>query len=233
MAKRFTDTDKWKREWFTELPLKAKLVWIYILDNCDHTGVWPANFKLMSFQLGISVKASDFDSWFAEKVRLIDDDKYFIQSFIEFQYGTLSPSNRAHKAVIELIEKLGPSKDLNSSILGAQDKDKDKDNVLRTNFGEKLHRIAALWNTHCGPLPKVREMTKGRVKRCRDEDHRSDEEITSAIQFMAKSEFHIGKNDRNWRASFDYFMRQEKLVEAIENAQKKPSDNRISPGVVW
>ncbi len=127
MAKRFTDTDKWKREWFTDLPLKAKMVWIYVLDNCDHTGVWPANFKLMSFQLGVSVKTSEFHDWFSEKVRRIDSDKFFIPSFVAFQYGKLNPENNAHKAVIELLQKLGPEQVLISPSGGAQDKEEDKD----------------------------------------------------------------------------------------------------------
>ena len=132
MAKRFTDTDKWKREWFCELDMKAKLVWFYLLDQCDHRGVWFQNFKLMSDQVGFKVSRELFESWFGSKVRRIDEDKYFIRSFVEFQYKKLNPENNAHKSVIELVslvEDLGPSEDLVSPCQGAQDKEKDKDKV--------------------------------------------------------------------------------------------------------
>jgi len=134
MAKRFTDTDKWKREWFCELNLKAKAVWFYILDNCDHRGVWFENFKLLSAQLGTKVTKSEFETWFKGKVRPFDGDKYFIPSFVAFQYGELNPSNNAHRAIVQLVEKLdslvdkvAPHEDLGSPLGGAQDKDKDKD----------------------------------------------------------------------------------------------------------
>jgi hypothetical protein len=130
MAKRFTDTDKWKREWFCGLDHKAKIVWIYLLDQCDHRGVWFRNFKLMSDQLGFKVTGDNLDAWFGGKLRHFDDDKYFIPSFVEFQYGELNPENNAHKSVIalvQMIEKLAPQEPLNRATLGAQDKDMDKD----------------------------------------------------------------------------------------------------------
>lgn len=140
MAKRFTDTDKWKREWFSELDLRGKLVWFYILDQCDHRGVWFSNFKLLSLQVGFKVTKEMFELWFGAKVRLFEVDKYFIPSFVEFQYGKLNPGNNAHKSVIELIEKLGPQEPLKSPSGGAQDKDtdkdKDKENVLRGGMGQ-------------------------------------------------------------------------------------------------
>ena len=39
MAKRFTDTDKWKKGFIRNLPTKYKLLWLYILDDCNHAGV--------------------------------------------------------------------------------------------------------------------------------------------------------------------------------------------------
>ena len=132
LAKRFTDTDKWKREWFCELDSRAKLVWFYILDQCDHRGVWFQNFKLMSDQVGFKVSREQFEAWFGSKVRRIDEDKYFIRSFVDFQYKKLNPDNNAHKSVIELVSfvnDLGPSQDLMSPCQGAQDKVKDKDKV--------------------------------------------------------------------------------------------------------
>lgn len=133
MAKRFTDTDKWKREWFSELDNKGKLIWIYLLDQCDHRGVWFRNFKLISDQLGFKVTAETLRDSFGDKIKFFDGDKYFIPSFVEFQYGELNPTNNAHKSVIELVDrvkKLGAHEDLNSPTLGAQDKDKDKDKDL-------------------------------------------------------------------------------------------------------
>lgn len=133
MAKRFTDTDKWKREWFSELPNDAKLVWFYLLDQCDHRGVWFRNFKLMSAQLGFVVYEQNLIEWFKDKIVPFDDDKFFIPSFVEFQYSTLNQNNNAHKSVIELVEKFkkrGPHKDLTSPSQGAQDKVTVTDKVL-------------------------------------------------------------------------------------------------------
>lgn len=127
VAKRFTDTDKWKREWFHDLPVKAKLAWLYLTDNCDHRGVWFSNFSLLSSQLGTKVTRAEFEKWFKGKVREFDGDKYLILSFATFQYGELNANNNAHKAVIQLLEKLGPDEGLASLSEGAQDKDKDKD----------------------------------------------------------------------------------------------------------
>lgn len=127
VAKRFTDTDKWKREWFSELSPKAKLVWFYMLDQCDHRGVWFANFKLASSQVGFKITKSDFEKWFGSKVMFFDKDKYFIPSFVEFQYGVLNAGNNAHKAIIQLMEKLAPQEVLMRTSQRAQDKDKDKD----------------------------------------------------------------------------------------------------------
>lgn len=138
MAKRFTDTDKWKREWFTELDLKAKMVWIYILDQCDHRGVWFVNFKLMSSQVGFKVTKEVFESWFGTKIKKVDSDKYFLPSFVRFQYPKgLNPNNHAHAGILEFLEHIGmkdvflrssrgPSEDLHG---GLQDKDKVKDKV--------------------------------------------------------------------------------------------------------
>lgn len=127
MSKRFTDTNKWNKSFFSDLDIKAKLVWIYLLDNCDNTGVYPINMKLMSFQVGFKVDMDMLFSWFGSKIIAIESDKLFIKSFIDFQYGELNESNNAHKPVINLIKRIGPIEDLKCSYLGVQDKDKDKD----------------------------------------------------------------------------------------------------------
>lgn len=102
-------------------------MWLYILDNCDNTGVWFADFGLASFQLGFAFSESDLIAWLGDKVIKFDDDKFFIPSFVEFQYGELNPSNNAHKPVIKVIEKISKIKPLMRGSLGAQDKEKDKD----------------------------------------------------------------------------------------------------------
>lgn len=127
MAKRFTDTDKWKKSFFSDLPTEAKLTWIYLLDNCDHTGVWSVNLKLLKFQIGFKVTIEKLNNWFSSKIHFLSPDKIFIKSFIDFQYGVLNENNNAHKQVIKLLEKIGPPELLISPSLGAQDKDKDKD----------------------------------------------------------------------------------------------------------
>lgn len=127
MAKRFTDTDKWKKGSFGELSLKMKVVWIYLCDNCDHAGIWDANLRLLSFQVGEDVTREEISTALGDRVRWLSDTKLFLISFVEFQYGRLNPENRAHQSVISRLEKEGAYKVLTSPFQGAKDKDKEKE----------------------------------------------------------------------------------------------------------
>lgn len=106
MAKRFTDTEKWKREWFADLCPMAKLTWLYILDNVDHCGVWHRNFKRMSLDIGAPITEGQFAEWFQRKFIQFEEDKYWFPSFIEFQQKQpLNPANKSHKPIIEFLTK--------------------------------------------------------------------------------------------------------------------------------
>lgn len=132
MAKRFTDTDKWRKPWFRSLSLEARTVWGYLTDNCDHAGIWPAAFDLMSGDVGFEVTAADLDRWFGDKLISLAD-RYFIPGFIEFQYGELSEDSKPHLSVIKVLVKYGInpknltlSKGYPKGIRTLKDKDKEK-----------------------------------------------------------------------------------------------------------
>jgi hypothetical protein len=111
VAKRWTDTEKWKKVWFSELEPEAKLAWLYILDECDNAGIWPANFRRMSADLGFQVDRSRFDAWFRDRTFQVGQEKYFLPSFIPFQQKAtpdkLNPSNHAHKKILEILDGEG------------------------------------------------------------------------------------------------------------------------------
>jgi hypothetical protein len=130
VAKRFTDTDKWKNPWWNNLSLKWKVVWIYLLDNCDHAGFWDADFKLLNFYLGENVSQEDLTQALGERIQWVKPTKLYITSFIDFQYkGHLNPENKAHASVLRILSsnqiKWVP-KGLASPLLGAKDKEQDK-----------------------------------------------------------------------------------------------------------
>jgi hypothetical protein len=131
MAKRLTDTCKWNKEWFMELPPEKKLLWIYLCDNCDHAGIWERNLKLASLQLGFTITEKTLQ-FFGDKLVLLADNKYFLKSFVSFQYGQLTETNNAHRAVIGRLKKYGVDPNdpgahepLGSPSRGAQEKDKE------------------------------------------------------------------------------------------------------------
>lgn len=130
MAKRFTDTDKWKKRFIRKLPGKYKLLWMFICDDCDHAGIWHVDFDVAKIFTSPDISEDEALKLFDKKVVIFDDgEKWFIPSFIEFQYGKLNPLNRAHNSVIEKLTKYdikGLTKGLIGPSEGAMDKDKDK-----------------------------------------------------------------------------------------------------------
>lgn len=128
MSKRFTDTEKWSHSWFRKLAPKHKCAWSYLLDKCDHAGIWIEDFEAMSFNIGEEINEEEFERIFQDKVKKITSDKFLIEAFIEFQYGNLNPNNKVHKSVMDKISKIqGATKGHTSPLQGAKDKDKEKD----------------------------------------------------------------------------------------------------------
>lgn len=129
MAKRFTDTEKWKKPFIKELPTEYKLFWIYLLDDCDMAGIWHLDFEVAELRLGTKLSEKKALGFFSERIVVFDNgSKWFIPDFIKFQYIELSENNRAHKSVIATLKKyqLLENKPLESPFEGAKDKDKDK-----------------------------------------------------------------------------------------------------------
>jgi hypothetical protein len=147
MAKRFTDTNKYKKPFIRGLLGPYKLLWDYLYHECDHAGIWIVDFEIAQIYLGkdMLINKRDALKYFnsdEEKIIEINDGKkWFIPSFIEFQYGTLIESNRATLSVINILKKYNLLEKLNkghiSSLEGAKDKDKDKDKDKEAKISKK------------------------------------------------------------------------------------------------
>jgi hypothetical protein len=138
MAKRFTDTEKYKKPFVRGLLGPYKLLWDYLYHDCDHAGIWIVDFEIAQIYLGqdMQVNSEDALKYFnatEEKVIVLDNGKkWFIPSFISFQYGELNPENRAHNSVINILKKhdlfdseKNVIKGLIRPLQGRKDKDKD------------------------------------------------------------------------------------------------------------
>ncbi len=141
MAKRFTDTDKWKKPFIRGMEAPYKLLWIYILDDCDHAGIWQVDEDVANIKIGIQIDFKKAIEVFGEHIQIIDEgQKWFISDFIEFQYGELNPENRVHNSILTIHKKY-KIKPLARPLQGRKDKDMDKDMDLDKDKEEQNKNI--------------------------------------------------------------------------------------------
>jgi uncharacterized phage protein (TIGR02220 family) len=69
-------------------------------------GVWEPDFELASFQIGEPVSEQDL-ALFEDRIVLLDEGKWWIPSFVSFQYGKLSENCRPHIPIIAALKKSG------------------------------------------------------------------------------------------------------------------------------
>jgi hypothetical protein len=105
--KRYTETTKWSDPWFVDLDPKAKVFWLYLLDNCDHSGTWEKFEKKFQFETGIEIGLESLISDLSDRV--IDlGKKILIPKFIKYQFGTeLSTTSNYHKPILKALERHG------------------------------------------------------------------------------------------------------------------------------
>jgi len=144
MAKRFHDSNLWNEDWFIDLSNKHKLFYQYLIDNCDHAGIWKPNTKHFEFILGSKLvlkEALNLINNDKERIIELPNKRYFICAFIPFQYGsTLNLNNRVHLSICNALilnkislESIRPQIEVKE---GVKDKDKVKDkDYLRGGYG--------------------------------------------------------------------------------------------------
>ena len=73
MAKRFTDSEKWKDDWYISLPNDYKIVWQWLLDNCTHSGLCKRSMGLLNMMCRVDFKESDILEKMNGRVCIVND----------------------------------------------------------------------------------------------------------------------------------------------------------------
>jgi hypothetical protein len=129
-----TDTDKWKKPFIKSLPIEYKVFWLFLLDECDHAGIWHIEMSVVEARLGIKLSLQKIRGLFKEKVVEFDSgNKLFVPDFVQFQYGILNRENKAHRSVINILERYNLM-GLVSPSERAKDKDKELDKDKDTDM---------------------------------------------------------------------------------------------------
>ena len=90
---------------------------------------------------------------------------------------------------------------------------------------EKRIRIKDIYNSVCTNLPQVQKITEKREKAIDKFIKEFTEEQFEQICKIANStDFLIGKNDRKWKADFDFFMRIDKATNILEGKYSNGND---------
>ncbi len=130
MPKRFRDTQIWRKKWIRELTPDLKLFWFYLLDNCDHAGIWEVDIDLAAFQIGVKLNEEEILNTFKNKIYPFKDGKWFISKFVDYQYGELNENVNAHKSVIKILKKYKLNTNIQPLPRGSITVKKNKSTVL-------------------------------------------------------------------------------------------------------
>lgn len=241
MAKRFTDSNKWRKPWFRKLNIKAKLLWIYLCDECDHCGLIDIDFELISFQIGFKIEESDLFEFFGDKIEKVGSSKFFLLPFFNFQYSSAKDSWTAKIKARDAIASLGYEIE-NDEVLSKKGKKDGKNHstptvggqensVLIVDVGEDVvvgvgvvkdkerdfEIFKDYWNTLPFGLNKVTKLTDDRKKKLKARLKEATlEEWKQAMERIGKSSFLRGKSG-GWKADFDWLIaNEENRLKIIE-----------------
>ena len=162
MAKRFTETDIWKKKWFRKLSPKMKCAWQFLTAQCNHAGVWEIDIDLMGIFIGDEIEEEELFNSFGDRIEKIGSDKLWLVDFCSFQYGELKENYNPHKPAIKILEKYNLFSRVAQGLPKAcpslmekdkekeKDKDKEKDKEKESELETFFATAKAFWKEATG-----------------------------------------------------------------------------------
>lgn len=142
MAKRFIQHELLRNPWLRAASTLEKLLWVGLITECDHAGIWIVDWQMMELMVGGKIDPAAAKKFLNGRFLEVDNGRrWFLPDFIRFQYPQgVSTNNNTMKSVRQILDNYGidtenltireglvnPSSTLDQ---GLQDKDKDKDRV--------------------------------------------------------------------------------------------------------
>lgn len=95
---------------------------------------------------------------------------------------------------------------------------------------DKRIRIKDIYNQHCSNLPQVQKLTDKREKAIdKFLKEFTEEQFIEICKIANYTDFLIGKNDKGWKADFDFLMRPDKATNVLEGKyNNSKSENGIN-----
>jgi len=168
--KRFHDILIWFQDWFTELPKAYMFFWLYVKDTCDHAGIWKPNKKIFEFLVEEKIdleKALEYFNKDKERIVVLQNGDWLLTDFFFFQYGqVMNLANRVHKSVYDRYKQLGVNLTSIRGLIdlkeGIKEKDKEKDNALKSTYIDIPSDIQQMFIRTLGRNPKIPEAEETR-----------------------------------------------------------------------
>ena len=169
MAKRYTDTKKWGDDWYLSLSNDYRVVWQWLLDNCDHGGFCKRSMTLLNMICRTQITEDELLREMQGRV-LVYGDNWFIPKFIKFQYGTLYSNKPAILSVVKLLF------------------DQKATHIIPESFGIDYIIKADSYRNHCELIKdkdkdKVKDKVKDKDKDCIIEGESEKKPIASFSLF--------------------------------------------------
>lgn len=216
-----------------EAPYKA--LWIYLLCECDHAGVWTVELDVAQLRMGMKLDPEKALEKMGGAVIPIDGGaKWFLPDFVLFQYGVLNPANRVHESVLAILDKYGidldensENKGLGSPLQGAKDKDKDKEysgkkERATRKFEDRKAEFAAACKTVTDAAPSRLAVTERKGFFA----YWTEASKSGRMRFEAEKFFDHGRRMDTWQCNADKDPHFKAADKALEETRKPGWQNR-------
>lgn len=219
MAKRFTDSAKFRDPWFRQLAPSQKLGYLYLLDECDQAGVVDLDRALADFSIGEPVDWEGLIEASEGRLEGLSGRKLWVVKFIGFQYGELSEDCRAHKPAFDSLRKHGLTERVLEGYSNAIDsvpvivKDKDKDKV---KVKEKRFQRPS--------IEAIREFAR---------ESKLPDHAAEFSDYYESNGWKVGKNSmKDWQATYRNWCRRQKGFGNGSNSRTPGPGQEFDPSTV-